>query len=113
MQVAAITEVPVIVEVPAIAEVPDVLEIAATKAAKAILARAARKARLIEKAQSAFEKYQKDVNELVDSDWVDMMKWVLTAAKKKFRVMDLTTKDLIIAKFATLNCDWKSFIPSR
>ena len=85
----------------------------AVAAAKAVLAKAARKSRLIDKAQIAFKKYKNDVNALVDSNWVDMMKWVLTAAKKKFRVMDLTTKDLILAKFATLNSDWKSFIPSR
>ena len=103
-----------------VADVPDVMVVAAAaavaaaaKAAKAVLARAARKARLIDKAQSAFEKYQKDVDALVDSDWVDIMKWVLTAAKKKFRVMDLTTKDLIIAKFATLDTHWTSFIPHR
>ena len=36
--------------------IPDVLAIAAAKAAKADLAKAARKLRLIDKAQSAFEK---------------------------------------------------------
>ena len=60
------------------------MEIAATKAAKAVLAKAARKSRLIDKAQIAFDKSKNDVNALVDSDWVDMMKWVLTAAKKNF-----------------------------
>ena len=109
-EVASVAEVLTVVEVPGDAMIPDVLAITA---AKADLAKAARKLRLIDKAQSAFEKYEKDVNALVDSNWVDMMKWVLTAAKKNFCVMDLTTKDLILAKFATLNSDWKSYIPSR
>jgi hypothetical protein len=111
--VAEVTPIAAVAEVSTVAEVLGEAMVLAVAAAKAVLAKAARKSRLIDKAQIAFEKYKNDVNALVDSDWVDMMKWVLTAAKKKFRVMDLTTKDLILAKFATLNSDWKSFIPSR
>ena len=54
-----------------------------------------------------------DVNSCKDSEWVDMMKWVLPAAGVKFLVKDFKKKDDIIAKFVTLPNVWTSYIPPR
>jgi hypothetical protein len=90
------------------------LALAATaKAAKAAQARVARKARLLDKAQTAMLKYHDNIPSVSDAEWLDLLKWVLTAAKKKFRVMDYTTKEAVLAKFATLETAWASYIPPR
>ena len=85
------------------------LTLAATaRAAKVAQAREARKVRLLDKAQTAMLKFHVVIESLSDGDWLDLLKWVLTAARKKFCVMDYIMKEAILAKFATLEREWTS-----
>ncbi len=88
------------------------LTLAATaKAAKAAHAREARKVRLLDKAQTAMLKYHFTIESLSDGTWLDLLKWVVTAARKKSPVMEYTTKEAILAKFVTLERVCISYIP--
>ena len=87
------------------------LALDAAKAAQVAHEKDERQARLASKAQSALQKYHMDIHSLKDSDWSDMMKWVLPTAGVKFLVKDFKKKDEIIAKFATLERVWTSYIP--
>jgi hypothetical protein len=117
-----IAEIAEVAEIADVAELADIAEIsgeqlalanaaASAKVEKAAHARAVKKAKLLHKAYAALEKYNDKEDSLNQCDWLDLMRWVLTAAGKKCRVMDFTTKDLIIAKFATLDRAWTSYIP--
>ncbi len=84
---------------------------AATNAAKAAQARVARKAMLLDKAQMAMLKYHDSIPSVSDTEWLDLLKWVFMALTKKFRVMDHTTKEAVLAKVASLERARVSYIP--
>jgi hypothetical protein len=65
----------------------------------------------LDKAQTALLKYQFDPQLLTAKDWGNVIRWVLPEAKVEFLLKDL--KDQILAKLATLPCDWTTYIPCR
>ena len=75
--------------------------------------RVGRRSKLLENAQKALAKYTTlGSNALTDKDWGDIVRWVLPEAKVAGLMRELKKKDAIIAKLATLERDWKTYIPS-
>ena len=75
--------------------------------------RLGRQSKLLENAQHALAKYRmQGCNTLTDKDWGDIVRWVLPEAKVPGLMRDLKKKDAIIAKLATLERDWTTYIPS-
>lgn len=72
-----------------------------------------KKAVALSKAQSALEKYHRDIHSLSDTDWGAVVRWVLPAANVSGLLKDLKKKEAIIAKLATLPNVWTSYIPPR
>ena len=73
-----------------------------------------RQAKLLFNAQIAREKYDAlGIGALTDKDWGEIVRWVLPEAKVAAPMRDLKKKDAIIAKLATLERDWTTYIPSR
>ena len=71
-----------------------------------------RQSKLLESAQQALAKYQTRGNfALTDKDWGDIVRWVLPEAKVPGLMRDLKKKEAIIAKLATLERDWTTYIP--
>ena len=76
--------------------------------------RMARHKKLLVNAQAALEKCDTlGINTLTDKDWGDIIRWVLPEAKVTGLMRDLKKKDAIMAKLATLERDWKTYIPAR
>ena len=74
-----------------------------------------RQAKLLNNAQTALGKYQNgggDNNALNDKEWGDIVRWVLPEAKVTGLMRDLKKREDIIAKLATLERDWTTYIPS-
>ena len=69
-------------------------------------------ANVLDKAQTALQKYNTDEDSLKDKDWGDIIKWVLPEVKD-FLLKDLKRKDKIITKLATLPGEWTTYIPPR
>ena len=73
-----------------------------------------RQAKLLFNAQIAREKYDAlGIGALTDKDWGEVVRWVLPEAKVAALMRDLKKKDAIIAKLATLERDWTTYIPTR
>jgi hypothetical protein len=74
--------------------------------------RLGRQAKLLVNAQKALDKYKAVGSDaLNDKDWGDIVRWVLPEAKVAGLMRDLKKKDAIITKLATLERDWKTYIP--
>ena len=75
--------------------------------------RVSRQRKLLENAQTALAKYTTlGNNALTDKDWGDIIRWVLPEAKVVGLMRDLKKKEAIIAKLATLERDWRTYIPA-
>jgi hypothetical protein len=73
-----------------------------------------RQGKLKVNAQVALEKYTTlGIGALTDKDWGDIIRWVLPQAKATGLMRDYKKKDAIIAKLATLERDWTTYIPAR
>ena len=76
--------------------------------------RSERHSKLLENAQSVLEKYvtagRRD-EALNEKDWGVIVRWVLPQANVVGRMSELKKKADIIAKLATLDRHWTSFIP--
>lgn len=73
-----------------------------------------RQAKALASAQAALDRHNTlGIGALTDKDWGDIVRWVLPEAKVIGRMSDLKKKDAIIAKLATLERDWKTYIPAR
>jgi hypothetical protein len=74
--------------------------------------RADRRAKLMINAQAALQKHElSNGASLTDKDWGDVIRWVLPEAKVEAKMTDLRKKADIIAKLATLDRNWKTYIP--
>ena len=74
--------------------------------------RVGRQGKLLAKAQIALEKYTTaGTSALNDKDWGDIVRWVLPEAKVSGLMKDLKKKDAIMAKLATLERDWRTYVP--
>jgi len=69
------------------------------------------RARLPASAQAALAKHENFSALMTDKDWVDIIHWVLPEAKMEGRLTDLKKKAVIMEKLATLDCDWRTYIP--
>jgi hypothetical protein len=75
--------------------------------------RLGRQTKLLENAQHALAKYRtQGSSTLTNKDWGDIVRWVLPEAKVPGLMRDLKNRDTIIAKLATLERDWTTYIPS-
>ncbi len=75
--------------------------------------RLGRQTKLLENAQHALAKYRtQGSSTLTNKDWGDIVRWVLPEAKVPGLMRDLKNRDAIIAKLATLERDWTTYIPS-
>jgi hypothetical protein len=73
-----------------------------------------RQAKCLANAQAALEKHNTiGIGSLTDKDWGDIIRWVLPEAKVTGLMRDFKKKDAIMAKLATLDRDWKTYIPAR
>jgi len=73
--------------------------------------RLSRHSKLLANAQQALAKYRLGQSPLTDKDWGDIVRWVLPEAKVPGLMRELKKKDAIIAKLATLERDWTTYIP--
>ena len=74
--------------------------------------RLGRQAKLLANEQMALHKFKTDGrNALNDKDWGNIVRWVLPEAKVAGLMRDLKKNDAIIAKLATLERDWQTYIP--
>lgn len=48
---------------------------------------------------------------MTDKDWVDVIRWVLPESKAEGLMKDLKKADAIIAKLASLDREWTTYIP--
>ncbi len=87
------------------------LAIDASKTASVSQTKIERQAKLLANAQRALQKYRLSSESLNDKDWGDIIRWVLPEAKADGLMKDLKKKHDIIAKLATLERDWTTYIP--
>jgi hypothetical protein len=74
--------------------------------------RTERRAKLLLSAQEAHQKYiATNGTSLTDKDWGNIVRWVLPEAGVVGVMKDLKKKEAIIEKLATLDRDWKTYIP--
>ena len=72
-----------------------------------------RQAKLLPNAQAALQKFRTaGAMSMTDKDWGDVVSWVLLEAKVSGLMRDLKKKEAIIAKLATLERDWTTYIPA-
>ena len=72
-----------------------------------------RQAKLLVNAQAALQKFRTvGALSMTDKDWGDIVRWVLPEAKVPGLMRDLKKKEAIIAKLATLERDWTTYIPT-
>ncbi|KAI2493544.1 hypothetical protein MHU86_21011 [Fragilaria crotonensis] len=72
-----------------------------------------RQAKLLANAQTALQKFRTaGAMSMTDKDWGDVVRWVLPEAKVSGLMRDLKKKEAIIAKLATLERDWTTYIPA-
>jgi hypothetical protein len=84
----------------------------AEKSAVQAQGRAARRVKLLVNAQTALQKYRDGGNNgMTDKDWGDIIRWVLPESKAEGLMKDLKKSDAIIAKLATLDREWTTYIP--
>ncbi len=63
---------------------------ATAKTSNAAQARVARKIRLLDKAQTEMLEYYVAIGSLIDGNWLDLLKWVPTAARKRQFLQNLS-----------------------
>ena len=74
--------------------------------------RAVRRVKLLVNVQTALQKYYNGGdNGMTDKDWGDIIRRVLPESKAEGLMKDLKKSDAIIAKLATLNREWTTYIP--
>lgn len=73
--------------------------------------RAERRVKAMVSAQTALQKYRRNSNAMTDKDWVDIIRWVLPESKATGLMKDLKKADAIIAKLASLDREWTTYIP--
>ncbi|KAI2497544.1 hypothetical protein MHU86_16947 [Fragilaria crotonensis] len=73
-----------------------------------------RQAKLLANAQTALQKFRTAgaIMSMTDKDWGDVVRWVLPEAKVSGLMRDLKKKEAMIAKLATLERDWTTYIPA-
>ena len=72
-----------------------------------------RQAKLPANAQAALQKFRTaGAMSMTDKDWGNVVRWVLPEAKVPGLMRDLKKKEAIIAKLATLERDWTTYIPA-
>jgi hypothetical protein len=70
-----------------------------------------RRAKLLANAKSGLEKFRaRGAEGLTDKDWGDIIRWVLPESKCGGHLKDLRKKDAIVAKLATLERHWSTYI---
>lgn len=90
------------------------IAIDAAKTTSQTHSRMERRAKSLAVAQAALEKHNTlGSGVLTDKDWGDIVRWVLPEAKVTCLMRDLKKKDAIIAKLATLERHWATFIPAQ
>ena len=85
------------------------------KISKQSQSRLDRQAKVLHNAQAALDKYNMrggDNSALNEKEWGDIVRWVLPEAKVPGLMRDLKKRDAIIAKLATLERHWTTYIPS-
>ena len=87
------------------------LAIDAAKAAAQLQNRTDRQQKILAYAQRALVKYRACCDSLTDKDWVDIIRWVLLESKSDGLMKDLKKKAAIVAKLATLEREWTTYIP--
>lgn len=87
------------------------LKVISEKSEQQHQARVDRRAKLLASAQAALVKHENFGALMTDKDWVDIIRWVLPEAKMEGRLTDLKKKAVIMEKLATLDCDWRTYIP--
>ena len=87
------------------------VELEAEKSALQERSRADRRAKTLVAAQTALQKYRQNSNAMTDKDWVDIIRWVLPESKATGLMKDLKKADAIIAKLASLDREWATYIP--
>ena len=84
----------------------------AGKVAATAQGKADRRVKLLVTAQTALRKYRNYGNTgMTDKDWVDIIRWVLPESKAEGLMKDLKKADAIVAKLATLDREWTTYIP--
>lgn len=91
------------------------LQLQRNEAAKenAAMKKSEAQSKALDKAQTAFAKYERDQGSLTDMDWGHIIRWVLPEAKVPFLLKDLKKRDQIVAKLATLPNLWNTYIPRK
>jgi hypothetical protein len=87
------------------------LAIDAAKAAAQLQTRTDRQQKILANAQTALVKYRACSESLTDKDWIDIIRWVLPESKAEGLMKDLKKKAAIVAKLATLEREWTTYIP--
>ena len=87
------------------------VDIEAAKNAVQARSRADRRAKVLVNAQTALQKYQQNRTAMTDKDWIDIIRWVLPESKAEGLMKDLKKADAIIAKLASLENEWTTYIP--
>jgi hypothetical protein len=88
------------------------IDLEAQKTAVQARSRADRRAKMLTNAQTALQKYRQNPELMTDKDWGDVIRWVLPEAKAEGLMKDLKKTDAIVAKLATLDREWTTYIPS-
>ena len=87
------------------------VELEAEKSAVLERSRADRRAKTLVSAQTALQKYRQNSNAMTDKDWVDIIRWVLPQSKATGLMKDLKKAEAIVAKLASLDREWTTYIP--
>jgi hypothetical protein len=87
------------------------VDLEAEKSAVQERSRADRRSKTLVSAQTALQKYQQNSNAMTDKDWVDIIRWVLPESKATGLMKDLKKSEAIVAKLASLDREWTTYIP--
>lgn len=87
------------------------IDIEAAKNAVQAQSRADRRSKALMSAQTALQKYREKCTTMTDKDWVDIIRWVLPESKADGLMKDFKKADAIIAKLASLDREWTTYIP--
>ena len=87
------------------------IDIEAAKNAVQAQSRADRRSKAFMSAQTALQKYREKCTTMTDKDWVDIIRWVLPESKADGLMKDFKKADAIIAKLASLDREWTTYIP--
>lgn len=87
------------------------VDLEAAKSAAQEQNRADRRAKILVSAQTALQKYRQNSSAMTDKDWVDIIRWVLPESKATGLMKDLKKTEAIVAKLASLDHEWTTYIP--